>query len=263
MRTKSLMSLVAVLMMMAGAFALPPALAEDRGSTPNTDSEPNDDFANATVVSPSGSSISISGTCSATDVNDYYKIQLTCNPPNSEKLTVSTSCTGGIKRLFIYDPLGSFIMLDGDANPYNDHSVSTVAFTTGYYYVRYEVQLLTATTGYTIKFEKTAATFSGQNNTPATATPLTAFPATSGGNLDDPGEQADWLKVDLANDAIMADVLTFSCQASANLAGKVEVYFANLTFLDPFHYETLDNNDTGLANKMRALSAPPPMAPST
>jgi len=251
MRTRVLISVVTVLMMAAGALVLPPAVADGpaRGSPPNTDSEPNDNFAQATVVSPSGSSISFGGSCSATDANDYYKIQLTCNPPNTEKLTVSASCSGGIKRMFIYDPLGNDIMLDGDANQFNDHTVSTVAFTTGYYYVRYEVQALSATASYTIGFVKSAATYSGQNNTPATAIMVTARPATLNANLNDPNEQADWYRADLINNVAEADVVTFSCQASANLAARTEVYFANLTYMYPFHYETLDNNDTGLANK--------------
>ena len=251
MRTRGWISVMTVLMMAAGAFVLPPAGANvSRGTTPNTDSEPNDGFAAATVVSPSGSSISFSGTCSASDVNDYYKIQLICNAPNSEKLTVWASCSGGIKRMFLYDPLGNDILLDGDANQFNDHTVGTVAFTTGYYYVRYEVQGLAATANYNIRFEKTAAAYSGQNNTPATAAPVPAPPTTLNGNLDDPNEQADWFVMDLVNNVSAADVVTFSCQPSANLAARVEVYFANLTYIDQFlHYEIVDNNDTGVAVK--------------
>jgi hypothetical protein len=245
MRNGKWISIATVLMMAAGAIVLPPAGADGRGSPPNADSEPNNSFADATVVSPSGSSISFGGTCSDTDVNDYYKIQLTCNPPQSEKLTVTTSCSDGIKRLFIYDPLGNDILLDGDANQYNDHSISTVAFTTGYYYVRYEVQGLSASASYTIRFTKSTATYNGQNNTPATATPVTAFPATQNGAVDDPAEQADWFRLDLVNNLTSADVVTFSCQPSANLAARVEVYFLNLTYIDQFlHYEIVDNNDT-------------------
>ena len=249
MRFGKWLCLATAVMMLWGAVALPPAGADGRGSPPNTDSEPNNGFADATMVSPSGSSISFSGTCSDTDVNDYYKIQLACSPPNADKLTVTISCADGIKRLFIYDPLGMEIMLDGDANPYNDHTVSTVAFTPGYYYVRYEVQALTGTSSYTIKFTKSAATFSGQNNTPSTATPVAAFPATLNGGVNDPDEQADWYALPLVHNLTSADVLTFSCQASANLAARVEVYLANLTYVYPFHYEPVDNNDTGLGNK--------------
>ena len=251
MGTRGWLSLMTVLMMAAMTFVPPPAGADAgaRGPTPNTDSEPNDDFSGATVVSPSGSSITFSGTCDQNDVNDYYKIQLVCNPPQSEKLTVSTYCAEGLKRLFIYDPLGNYLMLDGDANQFTDHTVSTVAFTTGYYYVRYENQLLSATASYSITFQKEAATYNGLNNTPATATPVADFPATLGGNLDDPNEQADWFTMDLVNNVTSADVITFSCQASANLAARVGVYFTNLSYLEPFHYETVDNNDTGLANK--------------
>ena len=123
MRSRVWISLLTVLMMAAGALVLPSVGADAgaRGSTPNTDSEPNGDFANATLVVPGGgNTIKIKGTADGNDALDFYKIRLNFTAPNTaEKLNVTTDVNTDMAavRVFLYDTNAKFMVLDADANP--------------------------------------------------------------------------------------------------------------------------------------------------
>ena len=248
MRAKEWSCLAALMMVCLGSVALPVAGAEPRGPVPNTDSEPNDDYANATLVSPDVSgTVTIYGTATATDMVDYYKILLTFTPPDSsEKLSVDSAITGGAAcRLFIFDPNAKDMVLDADANNTNDHHVQAVAPATDYYYVWYEVQVFSATEtiDYSLTFTRTAVSgVSIANGTSVTATPVPPLPATVSGTLNDPGDQADFYTINLISDVSQADVVTFHGVPTAALSIMVEVYYPNLTYLsDEFHYLPIQN----------------------
>ena len=144
-------SVLVVLVMVAGAAALPLVRASPRGPVINTDSEPNDDFANATQVVPGpGNTIKIAGTADPNDPVDFYKIRLNFTAPDTaEKLNVTAhvDTNQAAVRVFIYDTNALNMVLDADANQYQDHTVETVASHTGDYFVWYECQVFQGTVG--------------------------------------------------------------------------------------------------------------------
>lgn len=247
MKAKVWMCIATVLMMASGSLWLPPAAAGPRGPVNNTDSEPNDDVANATLVVLSGNTITIPGTATQSDVVDYYKIMLTRSGSSSEKLNVSSSIEAGkaAARLFIIDPNAKSMVLDGDANNEFTHSVETVAASTGFYYVWYEAQVFNPsdTAAYSLTFTKTAVSnVVADNGTIATAIPIPSFPYGFAGSLDDPGDQADFYCMTLVSDGAAADVVTFHAVPTASLSIMVEVYLPNLTFAnDELHYWPVQN----------------------
>ena len=265
MKTRMWMCLVTLFLMTAGALSVGPAAAGPRGPVVNTDSEPNDDFANATEVIPgAGNTITINGTATLTDKEDYYKIQLNRSGANSEKLNVTTDVPQGNAacRLFIYDPSAHFMVLDADASNLFNHTVETVAAVTGYYFVWYECQLLNSltTTSYNITFTKTAVSgVTIDNGTVATATPVPTPPSTVNGSLDDPADQADFFSITLESDIFVADVVTFHAIPSGALAIYIEVYMPNLTYLNTdFHYFPTDPGHTLGEVKIASFSASVP-----
>ena len=247
MKTRSWMCIVTVFLMTAGSLAIGPAAAGPRGPVVNTDSEPNDDFANATDVIPGvGNTITIHGIATGADVVDFYKIQLNRSGGNSEKLNVTTDVPQGsaAPRLFIFDPNARFMVLDGDANNNFAHTVETVAAVSGYYYVWYEVIVFGVDpVPYNITFTKTAVSgVTIDNGTPATSVPIPSTPATLGGALDDPDDQADFYNISLVSDMFEADVVTFHAIPSNTLSIVVEVYLPNLTsYSDELHYSPVQN----------------------
>ncbi|MGQ9582895.1 MAG: Ig-like domain-containing protein [Thermoplasmatota archaeon] len=230
--------LVLALVIALGALPALPMAEEPKGTETNTDSEPNDDFANATLVVPgAGNTITISGTHSASDPDDYYKIRLNRTGGSAERLVVQTSTVEGAPRLFVYDPLGKRVLLDGNATIDTVHSVETYAYSTGDYYVRYEVQTASAT-GYSITFTKTTVPYAGDSdNSPSEATPVPSLPAHFSDSAADPTDQGDWYSMELRSDVIEADVVTFLCTPSANLAVNVEIYSPTMEYLPDFFYE--------------------------
>jgi hypothetical protein len=241
-------SAILVVMMAAGAIALPPARAQPRGSLINTDSEPNDDFANATLVVPgAGNTIRIAGTADANDSVDFYKIRLNFTAPTTaEKLNVSAhvDTNQAAVRVFIYDTNAMNMVLDADANPSQDHTAETVASHTGDYYVWYECQVFQGAVGYNITFTKTTVTYNFDiDGTTGSATNISGGQASFSGALSDPSDQADFYTFSLASDAAAADVVTFYAIPSAGLSLFVEAYLPNLTYLaTEFHYTPVQND---------------------
>jgi hypothetical protein len=265
MKTQSWMCIVTVLMMTAGSLAVPPAAAGPRGPVINTDSEPNDDFANATEVVPgAGNTITIAGTATGSDVVDFYKILLNRSGALSEKLNVTTDVpeNSAACRLFIYDPSARFMVLDGDAGYLFNHSVETVAAVTGYYFVWYECQNFSGypTVPYNMTFTKTGVSgVTIDNGTTDTAIPIPTTPSSFNGSVDDPADQADFYNITLTSDASAADVVTFYAKPSPTLDIVVEVYLPNLTYLsDELHYLPTDNSHHLGEAKIASFSATVP-----
>ena len=265
MKTRIWMCLATLFLMIAGSLAIGPAAAGPRGSVVNTDSEPNGDFANATEVIPdAGNTITIHGTATPSDQEDFYKIQLNRSGGNSEKLNVTTDVpeNSAACRLFIYDPNAKFMVLDADASNLFNHTVETVAAVTGYYFVWYECFLLSGytTVDYNMTFTKTGVTgVSIDNGTPATSTPIPSTPATVGGTIDDPADQADFFNITLISDMFAADVVTFHAIPSGTLAIYMEVYMPNLTYLNTdFHYSPTDPSHPLGEVKIASFSATVP-----
>ena len=247
MRRRDWMCIAAVVLMICGGLSIGPAAAGPRGPVVNTDSEPNDDFANATEVIPeAGNTITIHGQATGSDVVDYYRIKLNRSGADSEKLNVTADVPQGsaAPRLFIFDPNAKFMVLDGDASNGFNHTVEAVAAVTGYYFVWYEVIVFGVDpVPYNITFTKTGVTgVTILNGTPSTATPIDTIPASLGGSLADPSDQADFFCMTLVSNVSAADVVTFHAIPSNTLSIVVEVYHPNMTFYsNELHYDPLQN----------------------
>ncbi len=259
MRLSGAVLVLALVTVFSGLPALPTAF-EPRGPVTNTDSEPNDDFANATLVVPgAGNTITITGAHSMSDTDDYYKIRLNRTGSTTEKLEVRTSTSEGAPRLFVYDPQGKRVLLDGNATIDTVHYVTTYAYYTGDYYVRYEVQTASLTS-YSITLTKTTVTYEGDtDNSPLEATAISSFPAHFSDGVVDPTDQGDWYSMELHSDDVAADVVTFLCTPSANLAINVEIYAPSMEFLQEFFYEPTGPGDINLGQKDEGSFGAPSM----
>jgi hypothetical protein len=106
---------------------MPPA----RGPTPDNDSEPNDDFANATLITGSAT---FDGGVGMGDL-DYYKINLNSGG-TADTLEVRLTLLVGVTILDIYDPNQFLILRDGTPPQTGSTlKLSFTAFMTGYYYI--------------------------------------------------------------------------------------------------------------------------------
>ena len=113
----------------SGGSAQPAA----RGSTPNNDSEPNDDFANATLITGSGT---FSGGVGSGDMNDYFKISLQSGT-TADTLEVRLKLEMGITELEVLDPNHFLLLRDGRVSHQTGVTLmlNFTAFVTGYYFI--------------------------------------------------------------------------------------------------------------------------------
>lgn len=204
--------------------AAPTAPAGPRGTTPNNDSEPNNDFGNATQII---GSTSFNGKVGQGDF-DYFKINLQSGA-TADKLTVTFKAnTGGGSRLTLYDP-NRFEFLFED--PGLDRSLTFTAFITGYYYI-YLPEMgpcdytLTTTLG-------TAAFTSDNDNAPAQATaisPTSGTPYTTSGAANNDSDPSDFFKVRLDySEMVSTDVLKAFLDAPPTGAFSILLYASGQT----------------------------------
>jgi hypothetical protein len=207
------------------AGASPPAplpAAGARGSTPNNDSEPNNDFGNATEIQGSQS---FGGKIGQGDF-DYFKIMLTSGA-TADTLTVTfTAHTGGGTRMMLFDP-NRFELLSSD-NQAKDIQLRLTAFLTGYYYI-FLPELgpcdytLTTVVG-------TAAFTSDQDNQPSDATaiaPKPGSPYSTTGTANNQSDLSDFFKVHLNySELVSTDVLKAFIDPPPNGGFSIMLYAA-------------------------------------
>ena len=213
----------------AGPLVVP---AGPRGPTPDNDSEPNNDFGNATLITGSAS---FSGVVGYGDF-DYFKVNLNTGA-TADTLDVQLTCHNGITRLQIYDPNGYEILNDG---PGNALRLTFTAFISGYYYI-YLPNM--GPCDYTITTAKGTQAFSSDNdNTPATATaisPSIGNPYTTIGTMNNDTDVHDFYKVRLNySEGISTDVLKAFLDIPSTGAFGLELYAAGsplalLTMFNP------------------------------
>jgi len=205
--------------------------ADSRGTTPNTDSEPNDTFADATVIDSFGSQIS--GTLdgpsgsdpNGTDPADIYKVALSNSGNNADKMIVTVQFNTSTPSVSVmtYDPY--LFMLDSQ---YDSQSMTfgVIAGVSGYYYINISSQF--GSVAYNITVNVNPAVFSGNtNNDPANATTVSTFPYNSTDSLDgddDPNDQQDFFKVTLSKTAQAADLLVAYLDPTDTAKYALELY---------------------------------------
>jgi hypothetical protein len=175
-----------------------PAMAPARGSTPNNDSEPNDDFANATLITGNAT---FSGGAGQGDY-DYFKISLQSGA-TADTLDVQLTPWLGMTALYIYDPNFFFILQDGPAAGVTLRLTFTAQLT-GYYYIylpnlgpcNYTLTTILGTTPYT----------SDGVNDPASAVNIETanYPYSTVSTLDNHTDIQDFYKVHLSYSALVS-----------------------------------------------------------
>ncbi|MBM4248115.1 MAG: hypothetical protein FJ149_01495 [Euryarchaeota archaeon] len=187
----------------AGGTSVPPAFpAAGRGPTPNNDSEPNNDFNNATLIT---GAVTFDGGVGQGDL-DYFKINL-ASGPTADTLTVTfTAHTGGGTRLTIFDPNRFEILYE---DPGRELRLSFTAAVSGYYYI-YLPEL--GPCNYTLATALGTAAFTTDgDNSPAQATPIfptSDTPFSTAGTANNASDYSDFFKVHLNHsEMVSTDVL--------------------------------------------------------
>jgi len=107
------------------------AVSLGRGTTPNNDSEPNNDFGNATTIT---GSTTFGGGCGMGDSADYYKIWLNTGA-SADNLTLTLVLNVGMTLVRIYDPTKILLLEDGPGSPGATLKLSFTAFVSGWYFI--------------------------------------------------------------------------------------------------------------------------------
>jgi hypothetical protein len=178
----------------SGGPALPPA----RGSTPDNDSEPNDDFANATLITGNAT---FSGGVGQGDY-DYFKISLNSGA-TADTLDVRLTPMGGGTAMYIYDPNFFFILQDGPVAGAT-MALNFTAQLTGYYYI-YLPNLGPCNYSLTTTLDSASFTNDGDND-PAHAVNIetAGYPYSTISTLDNRTDIQDFYKVHLNYSALIS-----------------------------------------------------------
>jgi hypothetical protein len=244
--TKSgILAVMAVLIMLtAGMFPLTGAFSS-RGAVPNTDSEPNNTLADATIVNTGGT---IKGTEIGTDHSDNYKFQLSITAGNAQKayLDVTVDDPNPLVSFYLRDANGFLLAFHRDISNAKLFAVASSTSSAWYYFNITDDSELGLTYNVTVSFSVEA--FMGDvNNNPSEAVAIGAFPyavnSTLQGGLD-PMDAQDFYKVSLSRTVSKADLLITQLKQSLTAQYWVEVY--DSAFKDVAGYEHQGEPKPGL-----------------
>jgi hypothetical protein len=234
-KSGTLAALAVLIMLTATLFPLAGALSS-RGGVPNTDSEPNNTLADATVVNTDGT---IKGTVTGTDHSDNYKFQLSITGGNAQKvyLDVTVDNANPLVSFYLREANGFLVAFHRDISNAELFAVATSTTPAWYYFNITDDSQLGLT--YNVTFSFTVEAFTGDtNNGPSEAVAIGAFPfavntTLKGGN--DPMDVQDLYKVSLSRTVSKADLLITQLKQAPTAQFWVEVY--DSTFKDVAGFE--------------------------
>lgn len=187
-----------------------------RGATPNNDSEPNNDFNNATLVT---SGAIFSGGVGGGDIYDYFKIMLSTGV-NADKLNVTVTMNLGVTAMRIYDPFRTEIARDDSMG--NIMSLNITAAYTGYYYIRFEDM---GPSNYTISINVTQVSFTNDgDNDWDNATEVSSFPYTRSSSIHHEDDPVDYYSINMTKDVLKTDLLKVIVVPSENWDCILSIY---------------------------------------
>jgi hypothetical protein len=233
---------VMMLIVAAGLFIGIPAASQvaSRGPVDNTDSEPNDDKANATVVDTDGT---IEGQLLDSDHSDNYKVQLTNDGANADKITINIVFDEDLPLVSVYlrDSNGFLLEFMRDTKNTNMYAIGTSA--SAWYHLNITDDLQTGIY-YNVTFTFTVVTFTGNgdsNNDPTEAVVIPSLPyhinTTADGDMD-PYDHQDFYKVMLSRTLTKADLLVAHMTQAITAQFWVEVFTEGYVNVDAFAKES-------------------------
>jgi hypothetical protein len=175
-----------------------PAPPAARGPTPDNDSEPNDDFANATLITGNAT---FSGGVGQGD-HDYFKISLSSGA-TADTLDVQLTTLQGVTAMYIYDPNFFNLLQDGPAAGATLELTFTAQLT-GYYYI-YLPNMGPCNYSLTTLLGSAPFTSDGDND-PARAVNIetAGYPYSTISTLDNHTDIQDFYKVHLCYTALVS-----------------------------------------------------------
>jgi hypothetical protein len=245
---KSLSVLVALAMLLAPALTMLCTLAgatadpvmdaprgiSGRGLVNNTDSEPNDATANATLINKS---IAIAGSIGYSDASDFFKVKLNSTTlPNraNVSLNFSSNKAGTKANLNLLDPAGfrlDYKQVTAGTLPVNASALAPFA---GEYYIEIQWDIAnnpTATLNYVLNVSLILFAFSPDgNDRMADAVAIgNGYTATNG--LNKLTDVSDFYKFHMVHSTAKTDVLFLEVVPVAGLDPTLEVYSSTGAFL--------------------------------
>jgi hypothetical protein len=224
---RRLFAVAMMLVMLTGALvALPVPADVSRGTTPDTDSEPNDTYADATDVVTSG--LKIPGTLIGTgDNSDYYRITLTNSGATTEVVNILIEFDQSMPAVSAQTMDMNGFLLD-EVWDFQTTNLYIAGMATGWYYLNISKQFGDYT--YNVTFTVTSGTAGNANHDPTTAIDVDAsgYPYSQTFSLDgdnSPADHQDFFKVTLNSDGSAADLVTaYLDPAQGGAKFGVEVY---------------------------------------
>ncbi|MEM4728988.1 MAG: hypothetical protein QXH42_04410 [Thermoplasmata archaeon] len=196
-----------------------------RGSTPNNDSEPNNDFDNASLIEGSRS---FGGGVGMGDAFDYFRIWLNTAPSpgaNADLLKVELKLELGRTTLKIFDTYRRELLLQFPSGTGETLSVSFVAHVSGYHYIQLQDN---GPCNYTLTTTITATPFtSDSDNDQAGAVDIDAagLPYQISSTLNNSTDIYDLYKVRLnSSPGISVDVLKVFLQVPKSADFNLQLY---------------------------------------
>jgi len=219
-----LAALAAVLLMLTSGIVPLVAALGPRGSTPNTDSEPNDTKADATLVNIAGK---IPGTLLGTDHFDNYKFQAGKAGSNAVKTYVEVDFdkANPLVSVYLRDSNGFLLDFARDNQVVKLYTIATSTSVTDYLNIT-DDSLGGQTYNVTISFS--VVVFAGDtNNDPADAVAVGSFPYAVSDTLQggtEPMDVQDFYKVSLSRTVSKADLLVTQLKQNQTAQFWLEVF---------------------------------------
>jgi hypothetical protein len=231
------LAVMAVLLMVTSGLAPSLGALGPRGPVPNTDSEPNNTMADATVVSVSGT---IKGTLLGADHWDNYKFQAAMGGGVATKtyIEVDLDQSNPLVSVYLRDTNGFLLDFARDVQVAKLYNVATGPL--AWYYLNITDDTLKGET-YNVTVSFTTEPFTGDsNNNPSEAVLVGSFPFTANKTLNggtDPMDVQDFYKVSLSRTVSKADLLVTQLKQAPTAMYWVEVYDSSLKNVDAYERE--------------------------
>jgi len=229
-----------LILVIVGLIPALPAVSQgvSRGPVNNTDSEPNNDKANATVVD---TDVTIQAGLIGSDHHDNYKFQLTKVVNTADKVTIAVVFDEALPLVSVHLRDSNGFLLDFMRDNANTDLYAVGTNASGWYYLNITDDVQTGVY-YNVTLTFTQVTFEGDpNNNPPEAVVIPTLPfhinTTADGDTD-PHDYQDFYQVMLSRTMTKADLLVAHMTQEITAQFWIEVFDATYKNVDAFVKES-------------------------